>query len=78
VDVRPFGLESRSRSFADGLDGPARESANDEELLAAGIHPGHQSLYPKSLADVFPSEHAHAPHEGSDAPRATDPVSQAR
>jgi hypothetical protein len=78
VDVRPFGLESRSRSFADGLDGPARESANDEELLAAGIHPGHQSLYPKSLADVFPSEHAHAPHEGSDAPRASDPVSQAR
>jgi hypothetical protein len=56
VDVRPFGLASRSKVFADGLDGPARESANDEELLAAGIHPGHRSLYPRSLADVFPPE----------------------
>jgi hypothetical protein len=56
VDVRAFGSGSRSRAFADGLDGPARESANDDELLAAGIHPGHQSLYPKSLADVFPPE----------------------
>src|ERR1019366_949394 len=56
VDVRPFGLGSRSKGFADGLDGPERETANDEELLAAGIHPGHRSLYPRSLADVFPSE----------------------
>jgi hypothetical protein len=56
VDVRAFGIGSRSRALADGLDGPARESANDDELLAAGIHPGHQSLYPKSLADVFPPE----------------------
>jgi len=56
ADVRPFGLGSRSKTFADGLDGPARESANDEELLAAGIYPGHQSLYPRSLADVFPPE----------------------
>jgi hypothetical protein len=54
VDARAFGLSSRSRASAGGLDGPARESANDEELLAAGIHPGHQSLYPKSLDDVFP------------------------
>jgi len=54
VDVRPLGPRSRSRVFADGLDGPERESANDEELLAAGIHPGHRSLYPRSLADVFP------------------------
>jgi len=54
VDVRPFGLGSRSQSFADGLDGPARESANDQELLAAGIHPGHRSLYPRSLEEVFP------------------------
>jgi hypothetical protein len=55
VDLRSFGPGSRSRATADGLDGPARESANDEELRAAGIHPGHQSLYPSSLADVFPS-----------------------
>ncbi len=56
VDVRPFEPGSRSRIFADGLDGPARESANDDELLAAGIRPGHRSLYPRSLADVFPPD----------------------
>jgi hypothetical protein len=54
VDVEPFSLGSRSRASAHGLDGPARESANDRELRAAGIHPGHDSLYPKSLDDVFP------------------------
>jgi hypothetical protein len=54
VDVQPFRLGSRSRAAADGLDGPARESANDKELLAAGIHPGHESLYPNSLDDIFP------------------------
>lgn len=59
TDVRPFGMGSRSKGFADGLDGPARESANDAELLAAGIRPDHQSLYPQSLADVFPSEARH-------------------
>jgi hypothetical protein len=55
ADVRVSGPGSRSRVSANGLDGPARESANDEELLAAGIHPGHRSLYPRSLADVIPS-----------------------
>jgi hypothetical protein len=54
VDVQPFSLGSRGRASAEGLDGPARESANDRELLAAGIHPGHSSLYPTSLGDVFP------------------------
>jgi hypothetical protein len=53
VDVRPFDLGSRSRATDEGLDGPARESANDEELLAAGIHPGDGSLYPKTLSDIF-------------------------
>jgi hypothetical protein len=76
VDVRPFGLGSRSKSFADGLDGPARESANDEELLAAGIHPGHDSLYPKSLSDVFAPERLG--QESSDGPRITDPVGRVR
>jgi hypothetical protein len=76
VDVRPFGLGSRSRSFADGLDGPARESANDEELLAAGIHPGHESLYPTSLSDVFPP--AQVDQESPGGPRVTDPVGQVR
>jgi hypothetical protein len=64
VDVQPFSLGSRSRATAEGLDGPARESANDRELLAAGIHPGHGSLYPKSLEDVFPP--GHSPMVGSD------------
>ena len=36
------------------LNGPAREAANDAVLMAAGIPPGHQSLYPKSFNDVFP------------------------
>jgi len=54
ADLQPFSLGSRSRASAAGLDGPARESANDQELLAAGIHPGHESLYPKSLEDIFP------------------------
>jgi hypothetical protein len=62
VDMQAFGVGtrreggSRSRAFAGGLDGPARESANDQELRAAGILPGDPSLYPSSLADVFPSD----------------------
>ncbi len=61
VDMQAFGIGaggeggSRSRVFAGGLDGPARESANDLELRAAGILPGDPSLYPSSLDDVFPS-----------------------
>ncbi len=34
---------------AGGIDGPARESANDRELTDAGILPGDPSLYPASL-----------------------------
>jgi hypothetical protein len=37
-----------------GLDGPAREMANDHALRAAGILPGDPSLYPRSLEEVFP------------------------
>jgi hypothetical protein len=37
-----------------GLDGPARELANDDALRAAGILPGDPSLYPRSFEDVFP------------------------
>jgi hypothetical protein len=36
------------------LAGPAREAAADEVLAAAGILPGDPSLYPRTLADVFP------------------------
>jgi hypothetical protein len=50
-DARAPTTQGRARSL--GLDGPARERANDEELLAAGITPGHPSLYPRSLDDVF-------------------------
>ncbi len=51
--------EREARAAADprratSLDGPAREAANDEVLLAAGITPGHPSLYPRSFRDVFP------------------------
>jgi len=35
------------------LGGPAREAANDAELVRAGILPGDPSLYPRSLQDVF-------------------------
>ena len=56
VDTQAFSLGSRSRAFAGGLDGPERESANDQELMAAGILPGDPSLYPASLDDVFPSK----------------------
>jgi hypothetical protein len=38
-----------------GIGGPEREGAADEVLRAAGIPPGHPSLYPRSLDDVFPS-----------------------
>ena len=37
-----------------GIDGPAREADVDETLRAAGIAPGHPSLYPRTLDDVFP------------------------
>lgn len=41
------------RGRAAGLDGPGRELANDQELLAAGIRPGDPSLYPRSLDDLY-------------------------
>ncbi|HLH27645.1 MAG TPA: hypothetical protein VKW77_01940, partial [Acidimicrobiales bacterium] len=55
----PSGRRSR------GLDGPARERANDRELLTAGILPGDPSLYPSSLADLY--EPGSAPGPGSSA-----------
>jgi hypothetical protein len=44
-----------------GLDGPAREAANDDALRKAGILPVDQSLYPASLEDVFPYSVSGAP-----------------
>lgn len=44
-----------------GLDGPARESANDRELEDAGILPGDPSLYPTSLQDLYGPPDARMP-----------------
>jgi hypothetical protein len=53
ADARDFTVGTTTgRAFAEGLDGPERERANDRELLAAGILPGDPSLYPSSLDDV--------------------------
>jgi hypothetical protein len=56
---------NHSRAFALGLDGPERESANDEELIRAGIHPGDPSLYPQSHDDVFGVGKVPAPNDGA-------------
>jgi hypothetical protein len=59
ADARDFALRgtaapgTASRSFAEGLDGPERERANDRELRAAGVLPGDPSLYPSSLDDLY-------------------------
>ena len=47
------GGRTRSRAFAAGLDGKAREAQNDAELAAAGILPGDASLYPSALDDLY-------------------------
>lgn len=66
IDARSFTTGSRSRAYAEGLDGPARELDNDRELMAAGIMPGDPSLYPSSLADLYGPMGAEAP-QGSTA-----------
>jgi len=74
VDARSFTLGSRSRAHAEGLDGPARELANDRELMAAGIMPGDPSLYPSSLADVYGPI---GPSESESESTATEPTTRA-
>jgi hypothetical protein len=49
ADAGGFSLTTSGGPDVRGLDGPERELANDGELLAAGIHPGDPSLYPRSL-----------------------------
>lgn len=57
---------SRGRAGGSGLNGAEREQVNDDELLGAGIGPGHPSLYPRHLGDVFAStEHLGGPPPGS-------------
>jgi hypothetical protein len=53
ADTREFRVETASRAYGEGLDGPEREVANDRELLAAGIRPGDPSLYPSSIGDIY-------------------------
>ena len=60
VDAAAFTLDTRSGRDV-GLDGPARESANDRELLDAGIGPGDPSLYPTSLEDLYGPPDARMP-----------------
>ena len=64
---------SPSRATALGLDGAEREAANDEELRSAGITPGHPSLYPRSLDDIFAST---ATVRGTPAGAAHDPAAR--
>ena len=44
-----------------GIDGAARESANDQELIDAGIRPADPSLYPSSLEDLYGPPDARMP-----------------
>ncbi len=60
IDAEAFSLSTRAGRDV-GLDGPARESANDAELRAAGILPGDPSLYPKTLDDLYGPPDARMP-----------------
>ena len=60
VDAAAFALDTRTGRDV-GIDGPARESANDRELLDAGIGPGDPSLYPTSLEDLYGPPDARMP-----------------
>jgi len=60
VDAAAFSLAARPGRDV-GIDGPARESANDAELRAAGILPGDPSLYPTSLDDLYGPPDARMP-----------------
>ena len=60
VDVAAFTLDTRPGRDI-GIDGPARESANDQELLDAGVLPGDPSLYPTSIEDLYGPPDARMP-----------------
>ena len=60
VDAAAFTLGTRPEPDV-GIDGPARESANDKELLDAGIRPGDPSLYPASLDALYGPPDARMP-----------------
>jgi len=52
IDAAAFAVDAGPGRDV-GLDGPARESANDRELRDAGVAPGDPSLYPTSLEDLY-------------------------
>ncbi len=60
VDATAFAPGTRDGREI-GIDGPARESANDRELMDAGILPGDPSLYPASLEDLYGPPDARMP-----------------
>jgi hypothetical protein len=60
VDATAFAAGTRDDRDV-GLDGPARESANDRELMEAGILPGDPSLFPTSLEDLYGPPDARMP-----------------
>jgi len=59
--------DSRGRARRRGRPRPrgdaAREARADRDLLAAGIHPGHPSLYPRVEHDLYQSEEQLAARE---------------
>jgi hypothetical protein len=61
IAARNGGGRRRSRSRARG--DAVREGRVDRDLRAAGIHPGHPSLYPRSEDDLY-QEHVQAEGQG--------------
>ncbi len=60
IDAAAFAVDAGSGRDV-GIDGPARESANDRELRDAGVVPGDPSLYPTSLEDLYGPPDARMP-----------------
>jgi hypothetical protein len=56
--VEDAGLDTRRRRRRRADDSRAREADVDRALLAAGIEPGHPSLYPATEADLHDGGHA--------------------
>jgi hypothetical protein len=77
-DIRP-NRATLSRAASLGLNGAERESANDAELMAAGIFPGDPSLYPHTLDEVFAATaHRTPPGSASRPPAFSDQAARPR
>jgi len=64
-DRNGYGGRGRDQGAGSGMNGIQRETANDRELIAAGIPPGHPSLYPTKLADIFGPSRENPDGEGA-------------